>query len=110
MTENEESKENEENGFKEATGGDVVKFENEGDKLEGIYRGHEESKQFPNSYALSVETGKDEVKVVFVSGIVIDLINKNDIAKGTQIKLEFLGLKKTQDGKREYNDYKLLYK
>ena len=95
--------------FKEATSGDVVKFEKEGDNLEGTYLGHEESKQYPGSYAVKIRKN-DEVKVVFVSAIVIDLIKGNGIVPGTEVKIDFLGKKKTQDGKREYNDYKLLYK
>ena len=99
----------EKNEYKEATTGNVVKFVKQGDSIEGAFIGTEESKQFQGSYALSV-SDKEETKVAFVSGIVIDLIKKNGIIPGNQIKVVFQGKKKTQDNKREYNDYKVFFK
>lgn len=98
-----------EEGFREATSGDVVKFEKEGDSVQGTYVGYEESKQYPNSYAVRVKNGEG-IKTVFTSGIVLDLIKTNSIVAGTEIKIVFKGKKKTSDGKREYNDYKVYYK
>ncbi len=96
--------------YKEAASGDVVKFENAGDFAEGELVGYEESKQYPNSYAVRFKDSDGEIKVVFVSGIVIDLFNSNSIKNGQEIKIEYLGKEKTKDGKREYNNYKVLYK
>lgn len=95
--------------YKEATSGDVVKFKNEGDSVEGVYQGYEESKQYPDSYALKIKVGED-LKVVFVSGIVIDLIESNSVMKGQDVKLEYTGKKKSEKTGRNYNTYKLLYK
>lgn len=94
--------------MKEATSGDVVKFENEGDSIEGTFLGYEESRQYKGSYAVSFKEG-DKSKVVFVSGIVVDLIKRNSIEIGQHIRIVFQGKKKTSDGKRDYNDYKLFY-
>lgn len=94
--------------MKEATSGDVFKFEKKGDAIEGVYMGYEASKQFPSSFALRVSVSGKPV-VAFVSGIVIDLIKTNNIMSGQKVRVEFLGKKKTQDGKKEYNDYKVMY-
>lgn len=96
--------------YKEATSGDVVKFEKEGDSLEGKYVGHEESAQYKNSFALKIDVKDKGVKVVFVSNIVIDLLKTNSIKQGQQIKVEFLGLVENQAKTFKYKDYKLLFK
>lgn len=95
--------------YKEATSGNVVKFENPGDSLEGIYLGYDVSSQYNESYCVRIKDG-DELKAVFVSGIVIDLIKTNKITEGMNMKIEYLGKQKTQDGKREYNNYKVFFK
>lgn len=95
--------------FKEATGGNVVKFEKEGDSIEGTFLGYEESKQYEKSYAVRIKDGEVN-KVVFVSNIVIDLIRSNQIQIGQEIRIVYQGKKKTIDGKKEYNDYKLFFK
>ncbi len=95
--------------FKEATSGDVFKFEKAGDSIEGVYQGYEESRQYPDSYAVRIKQG-DEVRVVFVSGIVIDKLTANGVKAGQEINIEFLGKKQNQKKTQEYNDYKVLYK
>jgi len=95
--------------FKKATPGDVVKFEKAGDTISGKYIGYEESKQYAKSYAVKVDTAEG-IKAVFVSGIVIDLIESNSITKGTEIIIEYLGKKKSETSGREYNTYDLHYK
>lgn len=94
--------------YEEATPGDVIKFEKPGDFVEGIYIGYEESRQFPGSFALKYAVSQN-VKVVFVSGIVIDLIRTNSIEKGDKIKVLFEGKKKNKAGTHEYNDYKVFF-
>jgi len=86
--------------------GDVYKFTATGQKIEGIYMGYEESKQYPQSYAVKMNV-EGTLQVVFVSAIVIDMLNSNDIIKGKKIQIEFLGKIKTKDGKRTYNNYKV---
>jgi len=97
--------------MQEAKPADVVKFEKEGDNIEGIYLGHEESKQYPKSYALKFCSKLGGVnKVVFVSAILIDLLKTNLINIEDSIKIVYQGKKKTADNTREYNDYKLFFK
>lgn len=95
--------------FKQAVSGDVVKFEEAGDTLEGIYVGYEESKQYPGSFAIKVKDG-DDVKIAFASGIVIDLIKSNNIQANMDIKIVFKGMAKTKDGTKEYKTYEVFYK
>jgi len=95
--------------YKQATSGDVVKFEKEGDAIEGKLMTTEPSRQFPDSYALKVET-TEGVKVVFVSGIVIDLITSNGVKSGQQIKVVYKGKKDNKAKTAKYNDYELYFK
>lgn len=94
------------NQMQELKTGDVYKFTATGQKIEGIYMGYEESKQYPQSYAVKMNV-EGTLQVVFVSAIVIDMLNSNDIIKGKKIQIEFLGKIKTKDGKRTYNNYKV---
>lgn len=94
--------------YEEAKETDIIKFEKSGDYLEGEYLDFEESRQYPGSFIIKVNTDTG-LKGVFVSGIVIDKIRNNMIKQGVLIKIEYLGKKKTQDNKREYNDYKLYF-
>ena len=90
--------------LKEAKQGDVVKLE-EGQNIEGVLRRVDESAMYPGSYAVQLDE-----KVVFVNKPVIDLFETNGIRPGTHfVKLTFNGMKKTQDGKREYKDFKVHY-
>jgi len=95
--------------YKEATSGDVIKFEKEGDSLEGKYMGYEESATYKDSFALKVKT-TEGLKVVFVSSIVVDLISSNNIQKEQQIKLVYNGMIQNKAKTFKYKDYKLLFK
>ena len=95
--------------YKEATSGDVIKFEKEGDSLEGSYMDYQESVKYKDSYALKVKTSEG-LKVVFVSSIVVDLLASNNIQKGQQIKLVYNGLVENQAKTFKYKDYKLFFK
>ena len=96
--------------FKEATSGDVVKFDKVGDSVSGILLGYEESKQYPNSYAVKIKNpAKEKPIVCFVSGIVIDLFKTNQIVSGSEIMIEYQGKKKSKSTGMEYNDYKVFF-
>ncbi len=95
--------------YKELSAGEVIKFEKEGDKLEGKYICYEESATYKNSYALKIQT-TEGLKVVFVSSIVTDLINSNNIKKEQQIKLVYNGKIQNKAKTFEYKDYTLLAK
>lgn len=93
--------------YKQAKSGDVIVLE-QGDYIEGIYKGHEESRNFPGSYAFKVEQ-PDGLKVVFVSKMVVDLIASNSIMVGQQIKLVYKGMKENEARTREYKVYDLFF-
>lgn len=101
------AKENKE--WKNAKQKSFLKFEKDGDYIEGKYIDIEESTKFPESYLVTIKLLSGEVSGVFVSKMVKNLIEENNIAIGQEIKITFLGKKKTQDGKTEYNNYKLQY-
>ena len=94
--------------WNKATSGDVVKLEQD-QSLEGKYVGLEQSKTYPDSWGFKVET-PEGVKCVFVNNIVKDLVASNNIMKGQEVKLTFKGLQKTEDGKKEYKTYDLLFR
>jgi len=94
--------------YKQATSGDVIKFTRKGDKLAGTLISWEESKQFANSFAVKVKVA-GEVKVVFVSSIVIDLIKSNGIKEGDEILIRYEGKKTSEKSGMDYNDYSVFY-
>lgn len=95
--------------FKKLENMEVVKLENSGDNIEGIYRGFDESRQYPGSYALKIETG-GKVRIVFVSNIVIDLLTAHNIEQGREINVLYTGKKKSENSGREYKTYELFAK
>lgn len=95
--------------WKEASMGDVVKFEKSGESIEGTYSSIEESRKFKGSYALRIET-REGLKTVFVSNIVKSLLDANRVSAGDQIKLVFKGKVWNEAKTYEYNDYSLLLK
>lgn len=97
------------NGWKTADNGTIVKFENEGDIVKGVFQGIEESKTYKNSWALKFLENED-LKVVFITKMAHDLITTNDIMKGDEFILEYRGKKETEDKKFKYNNYALQYK
>lgn len=105
----EEKQEEVPEGFKEATSGDVVKFENPGDNITGELISVEPSRQFEKSFAVRLKQAEG-IKTVFVSAIVVDLLTANQVKPGMTVKIEYLGKAKTKDGAREYNDYKVYFK
>jgi len=99
-------------GFKRAELGEVVKFGETGEHIEGVYMGYEESSQYKDSYALSFKDS-DGVKIIFVNKIIIDIINRNVkefVVGSTIIRVIYKGKQKTQDGKKEYHDYEVFFK
>ena len=94
--------------WKKAESGEVIKFDKEGDVIVGIFEGIEQSKKFKDSYALSL-TIAEEIKVLFVSKIVKDLIERNKILQGMTMKITFTGDKISQNG-QTYHTYQIEYK
>jgi hypothetical protein len=96
--------------FKEAKSGNVYKFEKEGDSISGTLISWEESRTYPNSYAVKVRNPSQEQPiVVFVSGIVIDLFKSNNIQAGMDVMIEYKGKKTSTKSGMEYNDYKVYF-
>ena len=96
--------------YKKAQSGNILKFENEGDVLEGQLLKIEESIIYPKSYGISVKTDNGEIVTGFVNKIVTDLIATNGVKIGMQIKILYTGMVKTVDGKREYKNFEIFYK
>ena len=107
MNEN-EIKENKINEFKEIGKGDIIKLE-KGQCLIGKFINIEESNQYADSYLIKVMNNNNVIGT-FVSKIVYNMILDNSITKNDEIKIEFLGLKETKDGRNAYKDYKLYTK
>jgi len=91
--------------MKELTSGNVVKLE-EGERLDGEYLNCEESSMFKDSYAVKVKDG-EEVKTLFVSKIVKDLLETHNIKPGQKIGILFVGMKDNKTGTAKYKDYKV---
>ena len=90
--------------LRQLTSGEFYKFETAGDFIEGKLLKVEQSKQYKDSWSVSLET-KEGVKTAYVSNIVIDLFEKNSVTTGKVVRIMFNGLKKTKDGSRKYKDY-----
>jgi len=80
----------------------VVKLREVGDKLEGKFVKIERSAMYDDSFALHVIVDK-EPQVAFVNKIVNDAIGT--YKAGKLICVISKGMKKTEDGKKEYKDY-----
>ncbi len=94
-------KENE--NWNELKPGEVIKLA-EGEHLTGKFVSIEESTMYKESYAVTLDTEKGQ-EVTFVSAIVKDMLNKNSVNVGDNIRILYKGMKKTKDGSREYKDY-----
>jgi len=92
--------------FKELKSGDVVKFTKPGESISGTFISIEESKQFANSYAVKLKVG-DDIKVVFVSNIVADMLKTNNVQPGSDLMIEFTGKKTSEKSGMDYNTYKV---
>ena len=104
-----EQKQPQQDDMTEAKVGDVIKLENAGDKLEGIYISHELSKKFADSFAVHLRVGED-IKVLFASQILVDLIVKNGIQNGDKVRIVYEGKKQNEAKTFSYHNYKLFYK
>jgi len=83
---------------------DVVKLRDSGDRLEGDFVKIEKSRIYDDSWVLHVnDNGKP--KVAFVNKIVLDSIESKNLKVGKKIVVISKGMKKTEDGKKEYKDY-----
>ena len=92
--------------WKEVQNSTVIKLE-DGKRLEGKLIRLEESKQYPNSWAVTLEKD-DETKTVFVNSICKDKLT--GVSLGTEVAILNVGLKKNQDGTREYRDWAVFHK
>ena len=95
--------------FKLAQDGQVVKLENENDVFVGQFVSIDQSRKFPDSYALKVKDQEGNFIVTFVSVIVLDKVRSNAIQVGQLIKLVYKGLTKSGNG-YEYKNYDLYFK
>ena len=93
--------------YKKAEDGDVVKLD-EGDVLEGKFISMEESKKFPNSFAITLDTEEGQ-KVLFGNKILFDKIMKAQIKVNQSIAIDYKGLKENQTKTAKYHDYDLYY-
>ena len=93
--------------WNEASGGDFMKFEKEGDKIQGILV---ERKPEQGDYKSTVYTVKNgEVLISFFSNAILDDKLKNLELNRTEVIVEFLGKKKSKKG-RDYNDFNVKYR
>lgn len=95
--------------MKEALTGNVIKLEKTGDFIKGSFISYERSKQFDKSFAVKIKDDSGNINVIFVSAIVIDLIETNSIVSGQQIKIEYTGNAKAKKSGMEYKTYKVFY-
>ena len=107
MTEKKPDKQEKE--WKKAESGQVFKFVKENDSVEGIYLGHEQSKMYPESFAVTLKRPDDTIVIVFVSNIIAELLKKNQIHINQKIKIVYLGKKKSETSGMEYNNYELYF-
>lgn len=89
--------------MKELTSGNVMKL-TAGQSAEGTFQGIEPSAQFKDSFALKLKIGND-LKVIFVSNIVKDLLTANNVQHGQKVKVHFKGMKPNKSGTANYKDY-----
>ncbi len=92
--------------FEKLENGEVVKLNDENTEIIGTYIGIEESKMYPNSFALKYKDLDNKSKVTFVSNIVNDLLISNQVVIGMPIKVKFIGKKQSSSG-LEYNNYEV---
>lgn len=106
-----ESEENEmdKKEFKKASAPVVVKLEKKGDVASGKFISLEESTMYPSSYALKYNES-DVIKVAFVNSIAKDLIEENDVKKGTEFILEHNGMAEAKTSGMKYHTYTLFFK
>jgi hypothetical protein len=92
--------------LKKLTSGNVFKFEKAGDSVSGKLVGYEESKMFPNSYAVKIKNpANNDNTIVFVSEIVISKLKDANIQPGQDVMIEFLGMVKSEKSGMEYKNY-----
>lgn len=92
--------------WKKVEDADVVKFDDEGQSVEGKYLGVKESGMYKDSYAVSLEV-EGKQKVVFGSTVLTDKIASSGINKGQMIRIIYKGKRKNQAGTHEYKDYEV---
>lgn len=86
---------------------ELKKFVKSGDSIEGKFSSIKKSGQFDDSFGLVLADAKGEKIKVFVNSLAKDLIEEADVKADQKIKLEYTGLKETEDKKNKYHTYKL---
>lgn len=86
--------------------GNVFKLENDGDSVTGYFKGIKESGMYAGSFAVDLQdTETKEIKTVFVSNIVSDIIAKNEIQKDDLICVELKEWLKSQQTGMKYKNF-----
>ena len=92
----------------------VIKFENEGDFISGIFVNIEESKKYKDSFGLSfIDDNDNKPKIVFVNNIVYEKIQNagTKILSGkTHIIVIFTGKVRNEQNTFSYNTYEIKIK
>lgn len=86
--------------------GEIVSFENQGDDFEGVLQGTREivTKNGPATIADFIGTDGEQYSI-FLSAMLKRLVNSSLI--GQQIKIEYLGLEKSQKTGRAYKNFEI---
>ena len=82
---------------------EIIKLENENDKVEGVLVSCEHSQKYPDSFGIKIET-PDGVKLLFASAMVKEKIDDGGIVKGSPIQIVYKGTATSKNG-REYKVY-----
>jgi len=88
--------------FEEVKGNPVFQFEKEGDNIEGEYMGTTEG-QYGTDYLIKAKSG--EIFTVF--GKTVLTTKMKTVTTGKQIRITYLGEKKSAKGGTFYKDYKV---
>lgn len=94
--------------WKEQKGGDVVTLA-PGEKISGKYVSMEQSKKFPDSYGVKIDTPEGQ-KVIFANELLRQKIEDSGVMRGQEVMIIFEGLKKNETGTREYKLFQFFYR
>lgn len=85
-------------------GGTFFKFDTPGKSLEGTWRGTEPSSQYEHDNGV-IQVAGGERQLFTVNTALIKTLAR--IRRGAQIKIEYLGKKKSKSGASEYKDFEV---
>ena len=85
---------------------DVTKWDKAGQTIVGTLVSIDKSTSFDDSWAVKIkEADKASSTVVFANNLLKSRLEEAGI--GSLVEIEYLGKRKAQDGKFEYNDFKV---